>query len=1209
MSSRDTDLKPAASADVPADVSVDVAAEAAAEAGETADQGRENHDADAQTQGGEQGLFDSAVVTTPSDDTMQWRAQLMQLVNWGGFSGLTRVPLGGDATMISGGSGAGKSTILDAYTALMMTSDTKFNGASNDAVAGRARSAGQRNLLSYLRGAVDVVDDPKTGRPVEKLLRGKGADTWGAVAVTFVNDQGGQFTALRTYYVPRRATRSGEVQMQLATFEGPMALETVEIAVPERFHANTLKKLFPGIRVHRTYAEFAAVLHARLGIGANGDGAKALRLLARIQAGNQVRSVDELYKEMVLERPATYAAADRAVEHFDDLDAAYSAMRTEERKLDLLGPITDLAVRKSEASARRNELDAFGVTLSGETPLRLWLYRTHLGLLERAGEENKTERARTSEALQAVIANERALAGDVEVAKAAHRAAGGATLESLGVTLEQERSVHDERASRRAEVRQRVLPLLDAVAEQAAGDADAQHLQDAFGSAQEFAALQERAGVWLNELPAEQARLKSARDAVRDRLYPVKERQSEVRRERVSLENTAGRVPARMHEMREEVARASGISLDELPYVAELIDVQPDESRWRTAVETVLGGAARLMLVPEQKLAQFSAAIDGLQLRGRLTFEGVELDVADQGPQDPERIAGKLNFKDSPFSGWVQWFVSAPERNALCVEGTDGLAGGQGSGQGGGLRVTLAGQTRVGMRGAHGRNDVRNIIGFSNEDAIAETESDLAKIERELEQIDADVAEIERQERVLQRRRTAYEALVLVRFDDLDVEGSLRRIAELEQRRADILEADDELKVLEQQIADLTERLEATRKEHYALEQRQRELAAAHGALVDDEDVVKDLLEALESSGKVHLDAEQEAALSTEFAAAVEPGDPDALDRFTENSQRLTQRLHAAVDEAESVLRRVDDELAQIFRLYKMQWDSPNLGQGPDAYDDYARILEEIRGTGLAQRRSEWRRRLTEWSGQDLVPLVGAMASSVEEIEDRLDPINQILRRIEFGASGDRLRIRLRRLAPAHVQAFMKDLRRLSAEAPTGLSEADLEKRFVDLRRFMDQLRRPSQTLEGTSDRDRLLDVRRHVEISAESYDHTTGEVRATYRTLGEKSGGESQELVAFIVGSALRFRLGDEMRSRPRFAPVFLDEGFVKADSEFAGRAVRAWKELGFQLVIGVPLDKVTGLEPHMDELLAITKNASTHQSWITPIMDAVRNGKVDAG
>jgi hypothetical protein len=59
--------------------------------------------------------------------------------------------------------------------------------------------------------------------------------------------------------------------------------------------------------------------------------------------------------------------------------------------------------------------------------------------------------------------------------------------------------------------------------------------------------------------------------------------------------------------------------------------------------------------------------------------------------------------------------------------------------------------------------------------------------------------------------------------------------------------------------------------------------------------------------------------------------------------------------------------------------------------------------------------------------------------------------------------------------------------------------------------------------------------------------------------------------------------------------------DAEFAGRAVRAWKSLGFQLIIGVPLDKVTALEPHMDELLAITKNTTTNFSYLTPIKDAV--------
>ncbi|KRB73372.1 hypothetical protein ASE01_20870 [Nocardioides sp. Root190] len=1141
--------------------------------------------------GATDGLFEQQVVATPADDTVQWRASLLQLVNWGGFGGLTTVPLAGDSTMISGASGVGKSTILDAYTALMMSSDTKFNGASNDAVAGRARSIGQRNLLSYLRGAVDVVDDPKTGRPVEKLLRGKGADTWGAVAMTFVSDQGGRFTALRTYYVPRRATRSSDVQMQMWTHEGTLPLDKLEAAVPEKFHANTIKKLFPGVRVHRTYAEFSAVLHARLGIGANGDGAKALRLLARIQAGNQVRSVDDLYKDMVLERPSTYAAADRAIEHFDDLDAAHAAMRTEQQKLELLEPITDLHERRTAAAARLADLDAYGITLTGDqTPLRHWLLRTHLRLIEAAVTANRDARTTTTQALASAQAAELQLAGDLDAAKEAHRAAGGGDLQALASLAEAERNLREERAGRLAELEERVYPLVGLT------DADAPDLESALEDVSGFTVLQEQARERLRSGEKERDRLAAEREKVlREQQFPLTQEQGVLRQERSSLESRAGRVPSYLDDLRTAVARASGLSVEELPFVAELIDVAPEEARWRTAVETVLGGSARMMLVPLDRLQDFSTAIDSLRLPARLTFQGVELDLPDTGPSDPERIAGKLLFKESPFSGWVQEHVEEPARNALCVDSADDL-------DGPGFRVTVAGQTRNGRRGAHGRSEQRNIIGFSSEDAIAELDAQLAEVERQLAEIDGRLGELGRRSRLIELERKAYEAIVMVRFDDVDVAGSDRRIADLEERRAAILASDDRLQVLQAQIDDLGERLGQARKERFSLEQRRDQLNSDHGELADAEDLINDRIFAIQDAGVADLTEEQDAALTADFAAAASPADPEDLDRFMENSQRLGERLRNALAESDTEVKRCEEDLATIFRHYKFTWDSPNLGATADSYPDYARILDEIRGKGLADRRSEWRRRLTEWSGQDLVPLLGAMSSSVEEIEDRLEPINAILRRLEFGgSSGDRLRIRLRRLSPAHVQVFMKDLRALSAGSTTELKEEDLEKRFSELSRFMKQLRRADHTSDGPTDRDRLLDVRRHVEISAERYDFLTGEVRATYRTLGEKSGGESQELVAFIVGSALRFRLGDEMRSRPRFAPVFLDEGFVKADSEFAGRAVQAWRGLGFQLIIGVPLDKVTGLEPHMDELLAITKNAQTHQAWITPITDAV--------
>ena len=61
------------------------------------------------------GLFEQQVVATPADDTVQWRASLLQLVNWGGFGGLTTVPLAGDSTMISGASGVGVEELIDIF--------------------------------------------------------------------------------------------------------------------------------------------------------------------------------------------------------------------------------------------------------------------------------------------------------------------------------------------------------------------------------------------------------------------------------------------------------------------------------------------------------------------------------------------------------------------------------------------------------------------------------------------------------------------------------------------------------------------------------------------------------------------------------------------------------------------------------------------------------------------------------------------------------------------------------------------------------------------------------------------------------------------------------------------------------------------------------------------------------------------------------------
>src|SRR5690606_14765622 len=139
--------------------------------------------------------------------------------------------------------------------------------------------------------------------------------------------------------------------------------------------------------------------------------------------------------------------------------------------------------------------------------------------------------------------------------------------------------------------------------------------------------------------------------------------------------------------------------------------------------------------------------------------------------------------------------------------------------------------------------------------------------------LDAGLAEVDRRSSVLEQQRKAYDVIAMIRFEDVDVAGCDRLIADLEERRTTILQADDQLQVLQRQMEELTERLEVARKQRFGLEERQRLLNDAHAELVDSEDLVIDRVEAMEGAGTVHLDEEQEAALAAEFAEAAAPAD------------------------------------------------------------------------------------------------------------------------------------------------------------------------------------------------------------------------------------------------------------------------------------------------------------------------------------------------
>jgi uncharacterized protein YPO0396 len=312
-----------------------------------------------------------------------------------------------------------------------------------------------------------------------------------------------------------------------------------------------------------------------------------------------------------------------------------------------------------------------------------------------------------------------------------------------------------------------------------------------------------------------------------------------------------------------------------------------------------------------------------------------------------------------------------------------------------------------------------------------------------------------------------------------------------------------------------------------------------------------------------------------------------------------------------ALTRTTHGPLKSEYSIYKSNWDEPNLSTLPSAYRDFLDKLEALEAVGLYNNADGWRHTVVTFATNDLLPLNGRMTGEITKIKERVEPINAILAELPFGARGGRLRLKVDDVISESVKQFRSRLKKLSEAATKDMDFAQTVRMFREIEDFLIQIRDAKDPKSSAkSDRTRFLDVRRHVEVYAVEYSVAPDTWQAKeHRQLGSASGGESQELIAFIIGSALRFRLGDELRARPRFAPVFLDEGFVKADSEFAGRAVAAWKGLGFQIIVGAPEDKFTGLERHMNAFVSITKDPIRGYSYIDRISAAEGRVNEDVG
>ncbi|WP_041204152.1 ATP-binding protein [Agrococcus pavilionensis] len=1088
------------------------------------------------------------------EPTAQWRLAEVQLLNWGTFDGLHRVPIARKGQLITGSSGSGKSSLLDGIAAVLTPDGLlQFNAAAQGAGGGR----GDRSIVSYVRGAWSKTADEEQDRVVSRFLR-PGTVVSG-VLLRYHDGADAVVALARLMFLKGTSTDKGDLRDAYLLEQGELDLERLRGFVTSGANGidtRALQRAHPKavLTTSGKHAKFYARLQSVLGIG----GDNALQLLHRTQSAKNLGSLDHLFRTFMLDRPATFAIADNAVQQFGELDAAHRHVVDLRRQRDALMVMRELGDRYDDASAR--------ATAAGELRdlVRQFEARERLRLArqERAAAEIAAQQA--SAALAVAREADEAAADDHRLTQQALDRAGGADLVQLDVRI---RDVEREAGQRRARLERLARQLADVGIERVPG------------TEEQFAGLRALAEDELRQPPA---KLDMEHPAVQ-RLARSTERRRRIDDELRALRDSRSNVDARRLGVRSRLAEHLGVPERAVPFAGELLEVLPGERRWTGAIERVLRPLATTLLVRAEHLAAARRWIDAESLGTRLVFEVVEADVpSPRSLASDASLVRKVVVASGNFHDWLAHRLSE-QYDIACVETADELDRFA-------RAVTIRGQvkrsaTRYEKDDTHAVDDpTRWLLGSSEarlEALLAQrvdADAEAKEAHREVEQLQADVE-------LSTRRRQQLSQLVTESWEQYDASSAAARVAQLERQRLVLTSASGDLK--RAAAAEQEARVAATAAR-----------AAADEALAAARAAVREL------EGLAGAISEAERSIAADGRGELAPEPVEQLEaRFREVRRRMTlAELPAAAREVEGRLGREReraigerDLAAQDFAAaatsFKEKWTvaSADLVARVDDRAGFRALLETIEANDLPSQEQSFRRLLRAKSSDVVGFLRKELLDAPKEVRERIAPVNESLGRSQFDR--DRfLRIRVKLTRGDVVQRFMQELARIAEGSWDDEDAASAERRFEVLAQLMARL--------GSSEpadrkwRELCLDTRLHVSFLAEVVDRA-GLVLETYDSGASLSGGQQQKLVVFCLAAALRYQLTQEGSERPRYGTVILDEAFDKADSSYTRMAMDIFVEFGFHMVLATPLKLLQTLEPYIGGV-AVVQNPTQRQSTV---------------
>lgn len=1067
----------------------------------------------------------------------QWRLGQIELVNWGTFAGHIVVDVARTGHLLTGASGSGKSSLLDAIAAVL-TPDKwlRLNAAAQD---GASRQS-DRTLMSYVRGAWSKEADETADRATTTYLRSKA--TWSAILLRYENLRDEPVVLLRVFHAPGTRTEPTALKDARIFTRAHVGLLDVKPHVEGGIDARRMSKAFPDALI--TTGGRHGRFHERVVRQFGFRGEATLQLLHKTQSAKNLGTLDALFRGFMLDQPGTFSRAQTAVEQFTELDAAHKHVVDLRKQADALRrvdeAITAFDLAGAEMAAVSDLHDAVEPFTSG---LKLRLAK------DAAGPARATL-ARAESALSDAIREQQLAAEALETAKARVRDEGGTRVELLQERIDSAQRAEDITGQYRAQLAAELTRIGAPMPE------DPEQFAELLAAAVTEAA---------RDIPAVSYEVRDAASQARKALEAVEKQIRALRDHRSNLDEKLLRA-------RRFLADVVGVPVSTFPFAGELISVAEQHSAWRGAAERVMAPFSSTLLVRDEHLAAARRAADSQTLGVRLVIEAVPHSVDEpRRPKESRSLVHRLTVSDGPFASYVRKRI-ATEFDYACVSHPDELDDVE-------RGVTIGGLVKRNSR--RYEKDDRHDVGDATRwvlggDTHARLEALIAR-RREMEAVKDKTAARESDADSLRQdaatRRDVFARVAVFTWVQVDIAAATAVTA---ARRA-------ELRVLTRESGTLREAQEAAERATQRLDETNKSHQRAVGdhavARMGAETIAAQIAE-LEVAPRPSVDVAIADALERRFRAERRSVSLETVD---EVARKVQSALSKEKDAAAARAADAEASFAGRAAEFRLGWPAASAELTSDIRDRYGYrdLREGILTRGLPEKETEFRKLLRERSQDVVAHLLSDLRDAPGLIRERILPVNASLGRSPFEGADQFLEIDVKTTRTPEVDEFLTDLRRIVEGNWADESAAGAEQRFAVLQRVIGRL--GSKDRVDIDWRNRVLDTRLHVSFLAREKD-VSGRILRVYDSAEGLSGGQRQKLVIFCLAAALRYQLTEEEDEIPRFGSIVLDEAFDKADSRYTRNAMEVFREFGFHMILATPQKLLQTLEPYVGAITSVS-------------------------